>query len=159
MSDPVNTEELLQSILEKTYDAQRGYSNAAEVTDNVQLKRWFAQQGARRTKYAASIAGEMKRMNETPEFDGSFQGDLHRSWMNIRAALSSNRDETVLEECLRGEQAAIEEYQEVLDQHKRLPQTIVTILEAQKDEIQSTLNQIRRLEDIAENSDDPTRFN
>ena len=29
----------LNSLLEKTYDAQRGYSNAAEATDHVQLKR------------------------------------------------------------------------------------------------------------------------
>ncbi len=155
MSSPVNTEELLQSILEKTYDAQRGYSNAAEVTNHVELKRWFAQQGARRTQYAASITTEMKRMNEEPEFDGSFTGDLHRSWMNIKAALSSNKDETILEECLRGEKAAVEEYNQVLEYHKRLPQTVVSILQAQRDEIYTTINQIRRLEDIAENNDEP----
>ena len=55
MDANVKTEKYLQSILEKTYDAQRGYSNAAEATDHVQLKRWFASQGAKRTKYAASI--------------------------------------------------------------------------------------------------------
>jgi uncharacterized protein (TIGR02284 family) len=154
MDTKVNTEKYLQSILEKTYDAQRGYANASEVTDHVDLKRWFAQQAARRTQYAASIAGEMKRMQETPEFDGSFSGDVHRSWMNLKAALSSNKDEIILEECLRSEKDALKEYDHVLKHRAELPQTVVTILEAQKDEIQITINKIKRLEDVAEHIND-----
>ena len=154
MDANVKTEKYLQSILEKTYDAQRGYSNAAEATDHVQLKRWFASQGAKRTKYAASIAGEMKGMNEHPEFDGSFTGDMHRGWMNIKAALSSNKDETILEECLRGEKAAIDEYDQVLEHRDELPQTIVSILESQKQEIKATVSKIKRLEDVADHLDD-----
>ena len=154
MDAKVKTEKYLNSLLEKTYDAQRGYANASEVTEHVDLKRWFAQQGAKRTQYAASITGEMKGMNESPELDGSVKGDLHRSWMNIKAALSTNKDETVLEECLRGENAAIEEYTEVLKHRDELPQTVVSILEAQKNEIQNTVNQIKRLEDVAEHLND-----
>jgi uncharacterized protein (TIGR02284 family) len=148
--ESIKTEEYLNNLLQKTYDAQRGYANAAEVTNHVDLKRWFAKQGARRTQYAAALSNEMKGMNETPEFDGSFKGDMHRGWMNIKAALSSNKDEAVLEECLRGEKAAIDEYTEVLSHKDKLPQTVTSILQAQRDEIKSTLNTIKRLEDIAE---------
>ncbi|WP_194850128.1 ferritin-like domain-containing protein [Nonlabens antarcticus] len=154
MDSKVNTQKYLNNILEKTYDAQRGYANAAEVTDHVDLKRWFAQQGAKRTQYAASLTSEMKGMKEKPEFDGSVTGDMHRGWMNLKAAFSSNKDETILEECLRGEKSAVEEYSEVLEHSKEMPQTVVTILTAQKDEIQSTINQIKRLEDIAEHLND-----
>ena len=154
MDTHINTEKYLQSILEKTYDAIRGYGNAAEVTDHVDLKRWLAQQGSTRTKYAASIAGEMKGMHEKPEFDGSFQGDLHRSWMNLKAALSSNKDELILEECLRGEKAAVDEYKTVLEHASELPPTIVNLLEVQKKEIQNTIDQINRLEDVAHHLND-----
>jgi uncharacterized protein (TIGR02284 family) len=148
--ETVKTEKYLNSLLEKTYDAQRGYANAAEVTEHVQLKRWLAQQGARRTEFAASLAGEMKGMNETPELDGSVAGDLHRGWMNIKAALSLNKDESILEECLTGEKAAIEEYNDVLSHKNELPPTLVTVLEAQKDEIQATVNKVNSLEDFAD---------
>ncbi len=150
MESNLATETYLNNLLEKTYDAQRGYANAAEITEHVQLKRWFAQQGARRTEYAASLAGEMKNMNQEPETDGSFKGDMHRGWMNIKAALSFNKDDAILEECIVGEKKAIEEYKQVLEHQSELPPTIVSILEAQKDEIQSTVNTIRRLEDIAD---------
>ncbi len=151
--ETIKTEKYLNDLLEKTYDAQRGYANAAEVTEHVQLKRWLAHQGARRTEFAASLSGEIKNMNKTPENDGSMKGDLHRSWMNIKAALSLNKDESILEECITGEKAAIEEYDQVLNHKSELPPTVVSILEAQKDEIQSTLNQVKSLEDIADYKD------
>jgi len=154
MSDNIKTEEYLNSILEKTYDAARGYANAAEITDHVDLKRWFAQQGARRTQCAATISGQMKIMHASPEFDGTLSGDVHRGWMNLKAALSSNKDEVILEECLRGENTAIEEYNQVLNHRAELLQTIVTILEAQKDEIQIPINKIKRLEDVAQHIND-----
>ncbi|GAK76352.1 hypothetical protein JCM19275_3589 [Nonlabens ulvanivorans] len=150
MKTTVQTEKYLNDLLEKTYDAQRGYANAAEITEHVQLKRWFAEQGARRTHYAASLTKELKAMNQDPELDGSFKGDMHRGWMNLKAALSLNKDESILEECITGEKKAIEEYTTVLEHKSELPPTVVSILEAQKDEIQSTVNTIKRLEDIAD---------
>jgi len=147
--DTVRTEKYLNDLLEKTYDAQRGCANAAEVTKNVQLKRWLAQQGVRRTEFAAVLAGEMKRMNNTPELDGSFTGDMHRGWMNIKVALSLHKDEAVLEECITGEKNAIQEYDKVLGHKDQLAPSIVSILQSQKDEIQSTVNEITSLEDVA----------
>jgi uncharacterized protein (TIGR02284 family) len=145
----VKTKRYLNALLEKTYDAQRGYSNAAEVTNHVQLKRWLAQQGVRRTEFAAVLTGEMKRMNKTPELDGSFTGDMHRGWMNIKVALSLHKDEPILEECLTGEKYAIHEYGKVLENKDELPPSVVSILQSQKEEIQSTVNKINSLEDAA----------
>ncbi|MGJ8684900.1 MAG: ferritin-like domain-containing protein [Nonlabens sp.] len=152
MDAKVKTEQYLNDLLEKTYDAQRGYANAAEITNHVELKRWFAEQGAKRTVYAASLTKELKDMNQDPELDGSFKGDMHRGWMNLKAALSLNKDESILEECITGEKKAIEEYTQVLEHKSQLPPTVVSILEAQKDEIQATVNTIKRLEDVAENN-------
>lgn len=147
--DTIKTERYLNLLLEKTYDAQRGYSNAAEVTERVQLKNWFVKQGARRTLFAASLTGELKGMNKTPELDGSFTGDMHRGWMNIKAAMSPNTDESILEECLTGDQSAVKEYDLVLEHKKVLPPTVVSILETQKDEIQATVNKVKTLENFA----------
>ncbi|WP_298951538.1 PA2169 family four-helix-bundle protein [uncultured Nonlabens sp.] len=145
----VKTEKQLNTLLETTYDAQRGFANAAEVTKHVQLKRWLAQQGARRTEFAAVLAGKMKGMNQNPINDGTVAGDMHRGWMNIKTALSLNKDESVLEECLSGEKNAVKEYNKVLEHKSELPPTIVSVLEAQKDEIQATVNKVRSLEHFA----------
>ncbi len=146
-------EKKMNDLLEKTYDAQRGFANAAENADHAQLVNWLAQKGARRTEFAAEIIGQMKGMNEKPEMDGSMSGDMHRGWMNIKTALSMNTDEAILEECIRGEKAAVDEYHDVLEHKEHLPPTVVSILERQRDEIQTTLSNVRTLEDIAEKND------
>jgi uncharacterized protein (TIGR02284 family) len=149
----VKTKTYLNDILEKTYDAQRGYKNAAENTNHVQLKKWLIQQGARRTHYAAALSSEMKNMNLEPDLDGSVKGDLHRGWLNLKLNFTAGKDETILEECLKGEHEAVDEYKDVLEHKEALPPTITSILEAQKDEIQSTVNKIKRLEDVADAKD------
>ncbi|MGB3592298.1 MAG: PA2169 family four-helix-bundle protein [Nonlabens sp.] len=149
----LKTEEYLNDLLAKTYDAQRGFANAAENTNHVQLKRWLADKGARRTEFAAQIINEMKGMNQKPEMDGTMKGDMHRSWMNIKTALSLNNDEAILEECIRGEKAAVDGYQEVLEHSNELAPTLTQTLKSQKDEIQMTLSNIRTLEDIADKHD------
>ena len=147
------TEQKLNAILEKTYDAQKGYANAAENAKDEHdpnLARWFAHQGQRRTEYAASLIGEMKNMNLEPKIDSSVKGDLHRGWLNLKLNFTSDEEEAILEECLRGEKAAIEEYNEVLNHSEELPPSVVNVLQAQKDEIQATVNKIKRMEDLAD---------
>ena len=150
MDKNVNTENMLNDLLEKSYDAQRGYADASTNTDNVHLKRWLTQQGVRRTQFAAQLGGQMKQMNLEPKNDGSMTGDLHRGWLNLKTALSLNSDEAILEEALRGEQATLDEYNEVLQHKKELPPSTVEIIQNQWAQVQETVNTIKRLEDIAE---------
>ena len=153
MGESVETEKMLNALLEKNYDAQRGYATAAEDVKHVQLKRWFAKQGKVRTQFCAELAGEMKRMNMEPNNDGSVLGDLHRQWMDIKSFLSLNTQESILEECLRGEQASLDEYNDVLEHRGELAPTIVTILENQRHTIQMTIAKENSLEAIADEKD------
>lgn len=149
MDKNIKTETYLNDLLAKTYDAQRGYANAAEATNQVQLKKWFVNQGIQRTQFAAQLTQEIKNMNQEPEFDGTFLGDVHRGWMNLKSALSLNTDEAILEECIRGEKAAVDEYTNVLEHKSELPPTVVTLLQNQQADIRTTVSKIKSLEDIA----------
>jgi uncharacterized protein (TIGR02284 family) len=149
MSINEKTANKLQDVLAKNYDAERGYADAAEMTDHAQLIKWFAKQGKQRTKFAAEIAGEIKTLGEGVEPDGTFKGDMHRSWMNLKAAVGST-DESLFEECIRGEKASLEEYEEVLEDRDKLAPSIVSTLERHHAEIKSTLQEIKRLEDVAD---------
>lgn len=150
MSIRNETADKLNELLEKNYDAERGYANAAEATEHVELKRWLGEQGKRRTKFAAEISGEIKNLGIEPETDGSVKGDLHREWMNLKAALGDT-EEAVLEECIRGEKASVEQYNEVLEEEKEhLAPTTTEILRRHRDEIKAMLNEVKSLEDIAD---------
>ena len=57
----------------------------------------------------------IRDLNETPINKGTAAASIHRTWMDIKSAIVGKSDESVLEECIRGDKAAVEEYKSVLE--------------------------------------------
>ncbi len=139
----------LQALLEKNLDAEKGFTNAMENAKNANLKNFLQQQARQRSRFATELDREIRNLNEEPKESGSFTGDLHRTWIDIKSAVSGNTDEAVLEECIRGEKASWEEYQEKLEEHS-FPPNLETTLQKQASDIRSTLDRVKTLEDLAD---------
>ena len=60
---------------------------------------------------------------------GTVAGAVHRGWVSVKAALSSRDDKAVLEECERGEDAAVARYRKALN--AALPADVRALLERQ----------------------------
>ncbi|HLT32380.1 MAG TPA: PA2169 family four-helix-bundle protein [Aquaticitalea sp.] len=138
----------LQGIIEKNYDAEKGYTKAMQDAKNPALKGFLQTQAARRSRFATSIDQKLRQLGETPKESGSLTGTLHRAWIDIKSSVAGNNDEAVLEEVIRGEKASVEEYQEVLNNHRLSPE-ITQELQSQVGDIQSVLSRVKRLEDIS----------
>lgn len=137
----------LNELLEKTYDAEKGYKKAAENVDSIGLKSFFKQKADDRYNFGHELKKEIKLFGEQPDKGGSTTGDLHRAWMDTKNLLSINNEESMLEEAIRGEKASVEEYERVLDDVS-IPQSTKSILENQRAKIESNLNTIKTLEDL-----------
>lgn len=137
----------LQGIIEKNYDAEKGYKKAMEDAKNPALKGFLQTQAARRSRFATAIDQRLRQLGETPKESGSATGTLHRAWIDIKSSVKGNDDEAVLQEVIRGEKASVEEYQEVLNKHNLAPE-ITQELQSQLGDIQGTLSRVKRLEDI-----------
>lgn len=140
----------LQDLLEKNYDAQKGFTKAMQNAKNENLKRFLKQQVSQRSRFATEITQELRDLNEEPKESGSVTGDLHRTWIDIKSAVAGNEDEAVLEECIRGEKASADEYQDKLEKYT-FPSKVSSVLQKQSSEIQNTLSRVKRLEDLADN--------
>jgi uncharacterized protein (TIGR02284 family) len=77
----------------------------------------------------------------------SFKGDAHRAWMDIKSTFTSNDEEAILSEVIRGEKAASEAYTEVMNDIT-LPPTTKSILAKQVSNIDSTLQDVKNFEAI-----------
>lgn len=140
----------LNELLEKNYDAEKGFKKALEDTENPSLRSFFKQQAVIRSRFKTEIEKELHNLNAQPKLDeGSAAGTLHRAWIDIKTAFSGHDDESVLEECIRGEKASVKEYEEKLKE-VTFPSNISAILTAQLNEIKNTVSTIKRLEDIAD---------
>ena len=136
----------LNELLEKTYDAEKGFKKAAENIDNPQLKAFFESKAKQRYDFGHELKTEIMSFGQKVDKGDSITGKAHRAWMDVKALFSLDNAESMLEEAIRGEKAAIEEYEDVLEDTS-LPSTTATILRSQKEAIKNGLSNIKILED------------
>ncbi len=140
----------LNELLIKNYDADKGFKNAIKNAESGSLKRFFRQQAVMRNRFSTEIEKELHELNAHSKLkDDHETGTLHRLWIDLKTALSHNDDESVLEECIRGEKASMKEYEEKLKKH-HFPPHIHTMLTNQLNEIKSTIETVKKLEDIGD---------
>ncbi|MCF4100245.1 PA2169 family four-helix-bundle protein [Gillisia sp. M10.2A] len=131
----------LNELLEKNYDAEKGYKFAAEQVKDVKLKLFFEERAKERYDFGHELKTEIRSFGEAPEKGSSLKGDIHRSWMNLKTTFSSDKEESVLEEAIRGEKAAVEEYNDIL-KNANIPASTGNILIKQRDSIKAALNSV-----------------
>ncbi|MEJ1222536.1 ferritin-like domain-containing protein [Sediminicola sp. 1XM1-17] len=138
----------IREILEKNRDAEKGYAKAADKAESAALKSYFRRKSTERRDFNAKLVGEIQ--TAYPDFDanGSFAGNIHRAWMDVKALFSMDNDEAMLEEAIRGDKAAIDEYDDVLDKYN-LPTGLRFLLSEQRENIQMEVAQNKTLEDLA----------
>lgn len=139
--------ESLNNILEKTYDAEKGFKKAAENTDNPNLKAFFERKSQMRNNFGHELKAEIHQYGEEVDKGGSMSGAIHRAWMDTKALFSNDNAEAMLEESIRGEKAAVEEYEDVL-KNTDMPPSTTMLLTQQVNKIKEDLNKIKRLEDL-----------
>ncbi|PHR90931.1 MAG: hypothetical protein COA80_15235 [Leeuwenhoekiella sp.] len=135
----------LNELLEKNYDAEAGYKKAAERVKNAALKSYLLSRAQDRYDFGHELKAELKGFGQEPDKGTSLAGDAHRLWMDLKTALSSDKDEAVLEEAIRGEKAALEEYNEIIEDTD-LPTSTATILATQRNSVKTALNEAKALE-------------
>ncbi len=135
----------LNELLEKNYDAEKGYKLAAEKVKSERLKNFFSERAQERYDFGHELKAEIRNFGENPDKGTSIAGDMHRSWMNLKASLSNDKDEAVLEESVRGEKAAVEEYEAIIKESD-IPASTGNILIKQKNAIVASLNEVKTLE-------------
>ncbi|SCY42617.1 conserved hypothetical protein [Nonlabens sp. Hel1_33_55] len=135
----------LNELLEKNYDAEAGYKLAKEKVNNSRLENFFDTQQKERYNFGHELKTEMKTWGQEPDKGTSVKGDMHRTWMNIKSTFSNNKEEAILEEAIRGEKKAVEEYNEIINDTD-LPASTKTILTNHRNRIQETLNNVNVME-------------
>ena len=68
--------------------------------------------------------------------------------MNLKSTVSSNSDEAILKEAIRGENNAVEEYQNILSE-PHLPPTTEAILSTQLKAIKSAIKEVEAFKIMA----------
>ncbi len=135
----------LNDLIETCKDGEEGYRKAAENVKRTDLKGVFQEYASQRAQFASELQREVSRIGGKPETSGTVGGAMHRGWMDVKGAVSSKDDHSLLEEAERGEDAAVNAYQEALS--KDLPSDLRSVVEREYQLIQKAHNQIRSMRD------------
>ena len=139
---------ILNNLIEVSKDGQQGYQTAAKDGKDAELARVFHQYASQRTSYLTELQQRVRALGGDPEKRGTISGSLHRGWIDLKAALTSNEPHAVLAECERGEDSAVKNYREALTETDLDPETR-RLIQRQADGVQAAHDNVRQLRDSA----------
>jgi len=140
----------LNDLLTRNYDAERGYTEAGNNVDENRLRQWLFENSNRRKRFGKEIKKMIASLGKEPDKGTSFLGDVHRAWIDLKSSMTEDREEAILEECIRGEEKALEDYNKVLNEVE-MPDNILNTIQKQRDDIRTALNSVRVLEESYDN--------
>jgi uncharacterized protein (TIGR02284 family) len=135
---------VLNHLIETCKDAERGFRHVAEHAKDPVMKSLFLDIASQRAGFAADLLPFAQRLGGADAHEGTAVGALHRTWIDLRGAISRNDPAAVLFEAERGESFSRGVYKEALD--GLLPPTARELVENQFTELQKTADRLKDLE-------------
>src|SRR5689334_20651003 len=111
MNSTINeTIDVLNDLTEVLKDGEHGFRTAARDVKAPDLAQIFERYATQRAEFASKLQAQVLALGAKVEKSGSVAGTMHRGWINLKAALSTNEPQSVLDEAERGEDAAVAAY-------------------------------------------------
>jgi uncharacterized protein (TIGR02284 family) len=106
---------ILNSLITTTIDSADGFERAAEDAKAGNFVTLFRTFSAERRQAVIGLQAAVSLLGGTPNDDGSLKADLHRRWLDLRAALAGDGgDKAVIAEVERGEDYIKGKYEEAI---------------------------------------------
>ncbi|SEL24082.1 ferritin-like domain-containing protein [Nitrosovibrio tenuis] len=144
--------DMLNGLIEISRDGMEGFKTCAEDVRDPSLKMYFQNRAQGCLEAVRNLTAEVRKYGGEPDTSGSAVGALHRAWVDIKTAISNQDNIAVLEECERGEAAAMIAYENAL--RGDMPGDLRALLENQYEGAKRNHDRVRQLRDTARHHPD-----
>lgn len=147
----VNNDEavaVLNDLIEVSKDGEQGFLQSSEAVDDPKLKAYFLHRSHEVKQSVYELQALVRELGGKPEESASISGYLHRRWLDIKTAISSNDSLAVLNEVERGEDVALKAYRDA--SNKVLPASANLLILRQLKGAQRNHDEVKQLRDAAE---------
>ena len=138
---------VLNHLIETCKDAERGFRHVAAHATNPEVKSLFLDIASQRGGFAADLLPHAQRLGGASDAEGTAAAALHRTWIDLRSALTRDDQVAVVEEAERGEHFSLGVYKDALE--GMLPPTVRELVESQYAEVCRTGERLHELEGTA----------
>ena len=135
---------VLNHLIETCKDAERGFRHVAEHATDPAVKSLFLDMASQRARFAADLLPHAQRLGGANATEGTTAGALHRTWIDLRSAISRGDSIATVHEAERGEHFSRGVYENALD--SMLPPTARELVENQYAELRKTAERLHELE-------------
>ena len=142
--------DVLNSLIEINNDRIYGYQTASKEVGETDLKMMFLHATETSLKCKAQLVAEVQILNGTPTESTTTSGKFYRLWMDFKASVSGKDRKVILDSCVYGEEAAIETYEDVLENLENVTLNQQMIIQEQLLLIKSDYAAVKNLRDLIE---------
>ncbi len=135
----------LNNLIETSKDGEYGFRTCAERATSPDLKATFSKRATGCASAATELQGLVRQYGGEAEDSGSMAGSMHRGWVSVRDAMSGSSDQSILDECERGEDSALAQYRKALKED--LPDDVKQVVQKQMAGVQANHDEVKRLRD------------
>ena len=100
-------------------------------------------------RFGHELKTEIKSLGGTPNKGTILMGEMHQLWMDFKSKLTDNDEIGMLNEAIRGEETALEDYESTIAE-TTLPLATNILLEDQRGSIKSNIRTMKRMLKIYE---------
>jgi len=137
----------LNDLIEVSKDGEEGFRSSAAHVGEPQLKTFFLRRSHEVATSVQELQELVRSLGGTPASSSSLGGALHRRWIDLKTALTSNDTVAVLNETERGEDVALATYRKAAE--KDLPTHIRFVVVRQLEGAKRNHDQVKQLRDAA----------
>jgi len=137
----------LNDLVQISKDGEEGFRVCAEDASERQAyyKTQFLERSQACGQSALELQNLVRALGGEPTNHTTVSGALHRQWINIKGAIVGKDDEAILNECERGEDAAVNAYRKALAED--LPSDVRLIVERQYQGVLANHDRVKALRD------------
>jgi uncharacterized protein (TIGR02284 family) len=140
----------LNDLLESCRDGEYGFTTSAEHAKSPEIKSALTRHAQECRAGGLELQTLIRQLGGESDDGGSVSGALHRGWVAVRGTLSGYSDQAMLDECERGEDAAVARYRKALKE--KLPDSIRSVVQRQAEGVQRNHDQVKAMRDAYKSS-------
>ena len=143
--------DVLNDLIQINNDRIEGYEKAIEDTrsGDSDYESLFNQMIQQSSGYKQELINEVRRIGGDPEWNSTTNsGKIYRMWMDVKSAFTGKTDQSALELCEYGEDAAQKAYNEALNSSDIILDDTRELIRKQKSQLKESHDIIKARRDM-----------
>lgn len=144
------TIDVLQELNQFVNDRIEGYKHAAEATKNPAHQSYYKDLVNESNQFSNEINRNISKFGGERQESTTAKGKIFRGWMDVKATVTGKDEESIIESNLYGEEWAQKAYNDALEHRAELPESVVQMVEKQKQASLSTCERLRQMKETVD---------